>query len=160
MIIYYVKEKINFILKYKTEKTGHMVQLLWNYLTVHVYILQLNIPTPRHMLWRNLHLWMRRHVWECLLHFQNSNTLEITQCPSTGKWVHFRIEYFTAMKINYSYMWQYGLILQTKHWEEKSNSRRLHVEWYYFYKAQGQNSVRSHYRNVAKLNFFQKILEW
>lgn len=85
-------------------KVSPVVQLLWNCIAVHVHILQPSNSTLSHVPWRNLSLSTRRHAKECLLHFYNSKKQNKTQkllsgsCPSTGKWLHFGIEYFTAVK--------------------------------------------------------------
>lgn len=52
-VFYYFEEKILLYIERHKGKDSHMFQLLWNYLTVHVLILQPSISTPSHMPWRN-----------------------------------------------------------------------------------------------------------
>lgn len=98
-VFYYFEEKNLLYIERHKGKDSHMFQLLWNYLTVHVHILQPSISTPSHMPWRNSCTCEPGDLYKnvyCI--FIIEKKMEINQCPSTGKWLHSGIEYFTAVK--------------------------------------------------------------
>lgn len=96
------------MLKDIKEKRSHLAQLLWNCLAIHVHILQPSDSIPSHVPWRNACTCKpgdtTKNVY-CIFITATKQTnpkpwkLLSGSCPSTGKWLHSGIEYFTAVKI-------------------------------------------------------------
>lgn len=158
-LVYFTTLKKNnlYIEKYKQNKR----QATWS-ISFGIIFQFMCVPTLSQMPWRNSCTSEPGDIYKnVLLHIHNSRKLEITQCPSTGKWLHSGIEYCLAVKIIEQRPHVTSWIKFKNKTEEKSSSKQKIACRMIPFLQSSKTKLRSQLeRLVAKLLFKIRGMEF